>query len=209
MIAPGVHNAFPFPIREASGTWDSVDYTVDQATVCGPGTRYPVAMTIQQMAQLYWRAKSFTLASSCAASLYGVAYYSTAFEDITWPTLVTPGANLEYYQIGQPEDTQQLYPGSQADNGVPWMVVVPVYQVFDGQPPMSISLPASGYFSAPGGEEGTMSEVAAAWMLRLFEYGALRSGSDYYPSIELTLMQPLLGDTCGSVGLRSLESAPP
>jgi len=135
--------------------------------------------------------------------------YSTAFEDITWPTLVTPGANLEYYQIGQPEDTQQLYPGSQADNGVPWMVVVPVYQVFDGQPPMSISLPASGYFSAPGGEEGTMSEVAAAWMLRLFEYGALRSGSDYYPSIELTLMQPLLGDTCGSVGLRSLESAPP
>src|SRR5208282_5657142 len=81
MLAPAEHNGFPFPIREAVATWNGTDFTVDQATVCGPGTRYPVGMTIQQMAQLYWRAKVFKLTASCTANSYGVAAYSTAFNN--------------------------------------------------------------------------------------------------------------------------------
>jgi len=207
MMAPGMHDGFPFPIREASGLWDGADFTVDPGTVCGPGTRYPVGMTIQQMAQLYWRAKAYKLTVSCAASNYGVSDYSTAFNDMTWEELDTPGSNLGYYQIGQPEDTTQNYPEDQPDNNVPWMLILAVYQVNTGQ-----AIPESQIPPAPGTMEGThgygyMIQYAQPWMLRLFEYGAMRVGVDYYPSIELTLMPRPDGPVCGSVSVASSEVA--
>jgi hypothetical protein len=210
MMAPASHNGFPFPIREASAIWDGTDYTADQTTVCGPGTRYPLGMTIQQMAQLYWRAKAYKLTASFASSTYGVATYSASFDDTAWPDLDTPDDTLEYYQARYPGlDEVQTYPNSQPDNDIPWMIVVPVYQVFNGVAPASMTSPPSGYFYTPsGGSEGNLNQQSPAWMLRLFEYGALRIDSTYYPSIELTLTSSGSG-SCGCVTLVSTEEALP
>ncbi len=207
MIAPGMHDGFPFPIGNGI-VWDGSDYTADQATACGPGTRYPVGMTLQQMAQLYWRAKSYKFTSGCAASNYGVTAFGTSFTDMTWPELDTPGGtDLTYYQIGQPEDTPQLFPESQPDLDVPWMLVLPVYQVFQTGAIAQLSVtPLEGLDSFTE----YMFESAVAWTLRLFEFGALVAGGIYYPSLELTLIPPVGdGAPCGAVELSSYRQALP
>jgi hypothetical protein len=203
MMAPGFHNGFPFPIYEAVGTWDGTDFTADQTKVCGPGTRYPVGMSIQQMAELYWRAKAFKLTSSVATSSYGVADFSnTTFPDMDYAELNTPAANLEYYQIGQedPSDVPQLYPDGQLDDDVPWVLVLPVYQVNDTGP---ISNTEQDGMIPGSGDPWQMVSGASPLELRLFEYGALYSGTMYYPSIELTLKPSAGGPVVGAIGLSS------
>jgi hypothetical protein len=197
MMAPGARTGFPFPIVTGM-IWAGSDYTADQATVCGSGTRYPVGMTLQQMARLYWRAKVYKLTVSCAASNYSVTAFETAFTDLTWAELDTPSDNLEYYQIGQGEDTPQGYPEDQPDNDVPWVLVLPVYQVNNTDPIAGFEVTLE---SPPLGI-AVMTEGAPAWMLRLFEYGALVVDGVYYPSIELTLVPSVdNGGQCGRVDM--------
>jgi hypothetical protein len=209
MIAPAAHSGFPFPIADATGLWDGSDYSADQSKVCGPGTRYPQGMTIQQMAQLYWRAKSYKLTASCTASSYSVADYSTAFADMTWPELDTPeSSGWEYYQINAVSaDSPQPYPAAQPDNDTPWMIVVPVYQIFDTDSIAATSIPSDGSSMRGANGTGFMTQSATAWMLRLFQYGALKIGTTYYPSIELSLVPPLDGGPLGTVSLSSYEGA--
>jgi hypothetical protein len=206
MIAPVEHDGFPFPIREATSTWDGADFTVDQATTCGPGTRFPCGMTLEQMVQLYWRAKAFKLTASASASKYGVTSFGRSFDDLSWNELDTPTSGLEYYQMGvSPEDTPLLYPNGQMDHDVPWVIVVPAYQIFDTQGLATVTIPTTY-----SGGTGEMVEAGAALELRLFEFGAMRIGASWYPSIELTL-QPASGAgyPCGVLGLFSSSEANP
>lgn len=205
LTAPVMHDGFPWPIPEAL-IWDGSDFTVDPSTVCGSGTRYPVAMTYQQMVALYWRAKAFSIAMSAATSDYGVADYSQAFLDTVWGTYPTePPPN--WSTIGDPEDTFIGFPANSIPDDVPQPLVLPVYQPYLG--PVGPSSHTGTLYNGPS-LFGQMNQAAVAWRIVLFEYGARQAAGDYYPSIELSLLTPPgAGGPLGSISLYSSEEPVP
>jgi hypothetical protein len=188
LLAPVLRNGFPFAIPDdvTGGVtlWDGSDFTVNLALVCGPGTRFPTGMTLAQMTKLYWRAKKFTLTATAATSNYGIESLDFTYQDTVWPDMTSSPDPIPLYQTGT-DDSSQAYPADQLNADVPYPLVLPVYRLETGSPPPSPETPPiPPTMASPGG--GVAEQGGTPFVVRLFQYGAVKYMDAYYPSIEIS-----------------------
>ena len=197
-MAPGMGNGFPFVIGQQDAIWGG-DLTQNPLTVCGPGTPFPIGMTLQQMMQLYWRALAWDFNLTAKASDYGSTILGIPLENLVFGDIITPTdpTALTLYYQNSIDSGVVPYNTDSVDNGMPYPLLQAVCQQWPGSAP-------SGQSNGPTLVEGnyyTLGAAGPAWSVTLFQHGALQIGQDYYPSIEIALGGPVtLATTENPVG---------